>query len=90
LISNLPLVLIVMPGSGAIIKYLKTGANLVVPFIFIGLSLTIRAILRLAVRFSVEKSLPHSAEFDRAKIVLGINAEAILVLGIRFSLFGKA
>jgi uncharacterized membrane protein (DUF373 family) len=90
LISNLLLVLIIMEVLGTITEYLKTHASSVSPFLFIGIISATRGILSIGAKLSVEKISLPSPEFTSAMIELGINALAILALGITLKLLGTA
>jgi hypothetical protein len=78
-----------MEVLGTITEYLKTRANSVTPFLFIGIISATRGILSIGARLSVEKIQPLSPEFDSAMIELGLNAGAILALGITLRLLRK-
>lgn len=87
LISDLLLVLIIMEVLGTVIHYLKSHATSLRPFLFIGIISSTRGILSIGARLSVEAVSP--AEFNRSMIELGVNALAILALGITLKLLGK-
>ena len=87
LISDLLLVLIIMEVLGTVIHYLKSHATSLRPFLFIGIISSTRGILSIGARLSVESVTP--AEFNRSMIELGVNALAILALGITLKLLGK-
>src|SRR5689334_8030218 len=87
LISDLLLVLIIMEVLGTIIHYLKAHATSLRPFLFIGIISATRGILSIGARLSVEAVTPE--EFYRSMIELGVNALAILALGITLKLLGK-
>lgn len=87
LISDLLLVLIIMEVLGTVIHYLKSHATSLRPFLFIGIISSTRGILSIGARLSVETVTP--AEFNRSMIELGVNALAILALGITLKLLGK-
>jgi uncharacterized membrane protein (DUF373 family) len=87
LVSDLLLVLIIMEVLGTVIHYLKSHATSLRPFLFIGIISATRGILSIGARLSVETvSLD---EFNRSMIELGVNALAILALGITLKLLGK-
>lgn len=87
LISDLLLVLIIMEVMGTVIHYLKSHATSLRPFLFIGIISSTRGILSIGARLSVEAV--KDQEFTRAMIELGVNALAILALGITLKLLGK-
>lgn len=87
LISDLLLVLIIMEVLGTVIHYLKSHATSLRPFLFIGIISSTRGILSIGARLSVESVSP--AEFNSSMIELGVNALAILALGITLKLLGK-
>jgi uncharacterized membrane protein (DUF373 family) len=87
LISDLLLVLIIMEVLGTVIHYLKSHATSLRPFLFIGIISSTRGILSIGARLSVESVSP--ADFNRSMIELGVNALAILALGITLKLLGK-
>lgn len=87
LISDLLLVLIIMEVLGTVIHYLKSHATSLRPFLFIGIISATRGILSIGARLSVERVTPD--EFYRSMIELGVNALAILALGITLKLLGK-
>jgi uncharacterized membrane protein (DUF373 family) len=87
LVSDLLLVLIIMEVLGTVIHYLKSHATSLRPFLFIGIISATRGILSIGARLSVETvSLD---EFNRSMIELGVNALAILALGLTLKLLGK-
>ncbi len=89
LISNLLLVLIIMEVLGTVVEYIKTHANSVSPFLFIGIISATRGILSIGARLSVERiSLPNQ-EFTSAMIELGVNGAVIVGLGVTLRLLGK-
>ena len=87
LISDLLLVLIIMEVLGTVIHYLKSHATSLRPFLFIGIISSTRGILSIGARLSVETVSP--TEFTSSMIELGVNALAILALGITLKLLGK-
>ncbi|HEY3994195.1 MAG TPA: phosphate-starvation-inducible PsiE family protein [Ktedonobacteraceae bacterium] len=87
LVSDLLLVLIIMEVLGTVIHYLKSHATSLRPFLFIGIISATRGILSIGARLSVETVAPD--EFYRSMIELGVNALAILALGITLKLLGK-
>jgi uncharacterized membrane protein (DUF373 family) len=87
LVSNLLLVLIIMEVLGTVIHYLKAHATSLRPFLFIGIISATRGILSIGARLSVEAV--STDEFYRSMIELGVNALAILALGITLRLLGK-
>ena len=87
LVSDLLLVLIIMEVLGTVIHYLKSHATSLRPFLFIGIISATRGILSIGARLSVETVTPD--EFYRSMIELGVNALAILALGITLKLLGK-
>lgn len=87
LVSDLLLVLIIMEVLGTVIHYLKSHATSLRPFLFIGIISATRGILSIGARLSVEAVSPE--EFNRSMIELGVNALAILALGITLKLLGK-
>ncbi|HET8847061.1 MAG TPA: phosphate-starvation-inducible PsiE family protein [Ktedonobacteraceae bacterium] len=87
LVSDLLLVLIIMEVLGTVIHYLKSHATSLRPFLFIGIISATRGILSIGARLSVEAVTPE--EFYRSMIELGVNALAILALGITLKLLGK-
>ncbi|HEY0757177.1 MAG TPA: phosphate-starvation-inducible PsiE family protein [Ktedonobacteraceae bacterium] len=87
LVSDLLLVLIIMEVLGTVIHYLKSHATSLRPFLFIGIISATRGILSIGARLSVETVSPE--EFNRSMIELGVNALAILALGITLKLLGK-
>jgi uncharacterized membrane protein (DUF373 family) len=87
LISNLLLVLIIMEVLGTVIHYLKSHATSLRPFLFIGIISATRGILSIGARLSVEAV--STDEFYHSMIELGVNALAILALGITLRLLGK-
>jgi uncharacterized membrane protein (DUF373 family) len=87
LVSDLLLVLIIMEVLGTVIHYLKSHATSLRPFLFIGIISATRGILSIGARLSVEAV--QGDEFNRAMIELGVNALAILALGITLKLLGK-
>ncbi len=86
-VSDLLLVLIIMEVLGTVIHYLKSHATSLRPFLFIGIISATRGILSIGARLSVENVT--LADFYRAMIELGVNALAILALGITLKLLGK-
>ncbi|HEX2915989.1 MAG TPA: phosphate-starvation-inducible PsiE family protein [Chloroflexia bacterium] len=90
LISNLLLVLIIMEVLSTVTEYLKTHANSVTPFLFIGIISATRGILSIGARLSVEKVTLPSPEFTSDMIELGVNAAAILALGITLTLLARS
>lgn len=87
LISDLLLVLIIMEVLGTVVHYLKSHATSLRPFLFIGIISATRGILSIGARLSVETVKPD--DFERSMIELGVNALAILALGITLKLLGK-
>ena len=87
LVSDLLLVLIIMEVLGTVIHYLKSHATSLRPFLFIGIISATRGILSIGARLSVENVT--GPEFNRSMIELGVNALAILALGITLKLLGK-
>lgn len=87
LVSDLLLVLIIMEVLSTVIHYLKSHATSLRPFLFIGIISATRGILSIGARLSVENVKPE--EFNRAMIELGVNALAILALGITLKLLGR-
>ncbi len=87
LVSDLLLVLIIMEVLGTVIHYLKSHATSLRPFLFIGIISATRGILSIGARLSVENV--NLEEFNRSMIELGVNALAILALGITLKLLGK-
>lgn len=87
LVSDLLLVLIIMEVLGTVIHYLKSHATSLRPFLFIGIISATRGILSIGARLSVETV--SLEEFNRSMIELGVNALAILALGITLKLLGK-
>lgn len=87
LVSDLLLVLIIMEVLGTVIHYLKSHATSLRPFLFIGIISATRGILSIGARLSVETV--STDEFNRSMIELGVNALAILALGITLKLLGK-
>lgn len=87
LISDLLLVLIIMEVLGTVIHYLKSRATSLRPFLFIGIISATRGILSIGARLSVENV--SGQEFYQMMIELGVNALAILALGITLKLLGK-
>jgi uncharacterized membrane protein (DUF373 family) len=87
LVSDLLLVLIIMEVLGTVIHYLKSHATSLRPFLFIGIISATRGILSIGARLSVENVTGE--EFNRSMIELGVNALAILALGITLKLLGK-
>ncbi len=87
LVSDLLLVLIIMEVLGTVIHYLKSHATSLRPFLFIGIISATRGILSIGARLSVETVSVD--EFYRSMIELGVNALAILALGITLKLLGK-
>lgn len=88
LVSDLLLVLIIMEVLSTIIHYLKSHATSLRPFLFIGIISATRGILSIGARLSVETVKPD--EFYRSMIELGVNALAILALGITLKLLGRS
>jgi uncharacterized membrane protein (DUF373 family) len=88
LVSDLLLVLIIMEVLSTVIHYLKSHATSLRPFLFIGIISATRGILSIGARLSVEAVKPD--EFYRSMIELGVNALAILALGITLKLLGRA
>ena len=86
-VSDLLLVLIIMEVLGTVIHYLKSHATSLRPFLFIGIISATRGILSIGARLSVENVA--LTDFYRAMIELGVNALAILALGITLQLLGK-
>lgn len=87
LVSDLLLVLIIMEVLGTVIHYLRSRATSLQPFLFIGIISATRGILSIGARLSVEAV--STSEFYHAMIELGVNALAILALGITSKLLGK-
>lgn len=87
LVSDLLLVLIIMEVLGTVIHYLKSHATSLRPFLFIGIISATRGILSIGARLSVETVTLD--KFNRSMIELGVNALAILALGITLKLLGK-
>lgn len=87
LVSDLLLVLIIMEVLSTVIHYLKSHATSLRPFLFIGIISATRGILSIGARLSVEAVKPD--EFYRSMIELGVNALAILALGITLKLLGR-
>lgn len=87
LVSDLLLVLIIMEVLGTVIHYLKSHATSLRPFLFIGIISATRGILSIGARLSVETVTGD--EFYHAMIELGVDALAILALGITLKLLGK-
>jgi uncharacterized membrane protein (DUF373 family) len=87
LVSDLLLVLIIMEVLGTVIHYLKSHATSLHPFLYIGIISATRAILSIGARLSVETVTGD--EFNRSMIELGVNALAILALGITLKLLGN-
>lgn len=87
LVSDLLLVLIIMEVLGTVIHYLKSHATSLRPFLFIGIISATRGILSIGARLSVETV--STDEFYHSMIELGVNALAILALGITLKLLGK-
>jgi uncharacterized membrane protein (DUF373 family) len=87
LVSDLLLVLIIMEVLGTVIHYLKSHATSLRPFLFIGIISATRGILSIGARLSVEAV--NLEEFNRSMVELGVNALAILALGITLKLLGK-
>lgn len=87
LVSDLLLVLIIMEVLGTVIHYLKSHATSLRPFLFIGIISATRGILSIGARLSVETV--STVEFNHSMIELGVNALAILALGITLKLLGK-
>lgn len=86
-ISDLLLVLIIMEVLSTVIHYLKSHATSLRPFLFIGIISATRGILSIGARLSVETV--KGDEFNHAMIELGVNALAILALGITLKLLGR-
>lgn len=86
-VSDLLLVLIIMEVMSTVIHYLKSHATSLRPFLFIGIISATRGILSIGARLSVETVTPD--EFYRSMIELGVNALAILALGITLKLLGR-
>jgi uncharacterized membrane protein (DUF373 family) len=80
-------VLIIMEVLGTVIHYLKSHATSLRPFLFIGIISATRGILSIGARLSVEAV--STDEFYHSMIELGVNALAILALGITLRLLGK-
>ena len=87
LVSDLLLVLIIMEVLSTVIHYLKSHATSLRPFLFIGIISATRGILSIGARLSVEAVKPD--DFYRSMIELGVNALAILALGITLKLLGR-
>lgn len=87
LVSDLLLVLIIMEVLGTVIHYLKSHATSLRPFLFIGIISATRGILSIGARLSVETV--NAEEFFHSMIELGVNALAILALGITLKLLGR-
>ncbi|MEO7018659.1 MAG: phosphate-starvation-inducible PsiE family protein [Ktedonobacteraceae bacterium] len=87
LVSDLLLVLIIMEVLSTVIHYLKSHATSLHPFLFIGIISATRGILSIGARLSVETV--KGEEFNHAMIELGVNALAILALGITLKLLGR-
>jgi len=87
LVSDLLLVLIIMEVLGTVIHYLKSHATSLRPFLFIGIISATRGILSIGARLSVETV--STDEFFHSMIELGVNALAILALGITLKLLGR-
>ncbi len=87
LVSDLLLVLIIMEVLSTVIHYLKSHATSLRPFLFIGIISATRGILSIGARLSVETVKVD--DFNRAMIELGVNALAILALGITLRLLGR-
>jgi uncharacterized membrane protein (DUF373 family) len=87
LVSDLLLVLIIMEVLSTVIHYLKSHATSLRPFLFIGIISATRGVLSIGARLSVENV--NAEEFYRSMIELGVNALAILALGITLKLLGR-
>jgi uncharacterized membrane protein (DUF373 family) len=87
LVSDLLLVLIIMEVLGTVTHYLKAHATSLRPFLFIGIISATRGILSIGARLSVESVSTN--EFYQSMIELGVNALAILALGITLKLLGN-
>jgi len=87
LVSDLLLVLLIMEVLGTVTHYLKSHATSLRPFLFIGIISATRGILSIGARLSIETV--KGSEFNQAMIELGVNALAILALGITLKLLGR-
>ncbi len=87
LVSDLLLVLIIMEVLGTVTHYLRSHATSLRPFLFIGIISATRGILSIGARLSIETVT--GPEFNQSMIELGVNALAILALGITLRLLGK-
>lgn len=87
LISNLLLVLIIMEVLGTVIQYLKAHVTSLTPFLGIGIISATRGILSIGAKLSVQSA--QGEEFNRDMIELGVNAVAILALGITLTLINR-
>ena len=86
-ISDLLLVLIIMEVLSTVIHYLKSHATSLRPFLFIGIISATRGVLSIGARLSI--GAVSTEEFYHAMIELGVDALAILALGITLKLLGK-
>jgi uncharacterized membrane protein (DUF373 family) len=88
LISDLLLVLIIMEVLSTVIEYLKAHITTLTPFLSIGIISATRGVLSIGARLSVGQ-LEDSQSFLRSMIELGINAFAILALGLTLALLTR-
>ncbi len=88
LVSDLLLVLIIMEVLSTIIQYLKAHVTSLTPFLAIGIISATRGVLSIGARLSVGDV--QGENFNHAMLELGVNAGAILALGITLTLLSRA
>lgn len=86
LVSDLLLVLIIMEVLSTVIQYLKAHVTSLTPFLAIGIISATRGVLSIGARLSIG----NVENFNNAMIELGVNAGAILALGITLTLLSLA
>ena len=88
LVSDLLLVLIIMEVLSTVIEYLKNHVTSLTPFLAIGIISATRGVLSIGARLSV--GIVGQDEFNRSMLELGVNALAILALGITLTLLSRS
>ena len=88
LVSDLLLVLIIMEVLSTVIQYLKAHVTSLTPFLAIGIISATRGVLSIGARLSVNQE--SGQDFNNSMIELGVNAFAILALGITLTLLSRS
>lgn len=89
LVSDLLLTLIIMEVLGTVVHHLRERETTLKPFLFIGIISATRGILAVGARLSVSANGSITQEeFIRDMVELGVNAIAIIALGVTMKLIG--